>query len=93
MRGPEGEKRTIRKAEECIDDIAQASFERNYERFERELHGRGCGCRNCKREAIREYQKDVDWMTKGTDPVEWYLDDDGNICWYLDNDKLDNLGK
>lgn len=93
MRGPEGEKRTIRKAEECIEDAAQASFEENYARFQRELHGRGCGCINCKRTATREYQKDVDWQTKGKDPIEWYVDDCGEIRWHINSEKFDDLGK
>lgn len=89
----ESEQRVINQAEETIEEASNRSFNRNYERFQKELHGKGCGCRNCKREAVSEYQKDVDFITKGGEPVRWYVDDDGNICWYMDNDKLNNIGK
>lgn len=87
----ENPKRTIRKAEEHIDKVAQDSFERSYEQFEKELHGRGCGCMQCKHIAVREYQKDCDWQSKGKEPVRWSVDKDGNICWHIDHDKLDDL--
>lgn len=87
----EGDPGTIQRAEEIIYEASDRALGDAYERLEVVRHNPQCGCGNCKREAVRDMNQAVDFVSKGKDPVTWYVDDDGEIQYEMYNNKLDDL--
>lgn len=89
----EKEPRYIRQAEEVIDNAAERALGKSYERLEKVRHKPACGCLTCKREAVRDMNDAVDFISKGKDPIEWYVDKKGEIQWRSDQDALNEMIK
>jgi len=88
MANPE---RIIKQAEQVIEDASELSLSKNYSTLQNEREGNGCGCLSCKRTACNELNKDVEFISKGRDPVRWEVDKKGDIVYKVDFDRLNNL--
>lgn len=64
----------IEKAEEHISGYAEGKFVKAFMRVEKEMHGKGCGCPSCKKNAVRDINQWTDFLSKGNYPVKYGLE-------------------
>jgi len=85
--------RIINKALKVIEGYIDERFSSAYVTLDKEMHGRGCGCRNCARTATKEMNEWGKMIAPGNDMPIWRVDKKGRITdkpekgWTLDGGK------
>lgn len=60
-------------ADEVVTDVTDKGFCSTHERVQKEMHGESCGCDNCKKYAVAEFNSWVIWAAGDKFDPEPYL--------------------
>lgn len=75
-------RRIHRQAEEIVSDYSTKRWVGANRRFNREKHGKGCGCLSCAHRVVRNRNEWDEFVSKGNSPVK------GEVCFVNGRPKI-----
>lgn len=69
------------RASKIVDDYAEKRTVEAHLRVNKEMHGKGCGCRRCKESAVEDANSWIEWHSAGNPDMDQYKE---TIKYHID---------
>lgn len=86
-----GHRRAIRKANEVLERKAYEEQEEAYKILQGYLNGRLVETTKRNKKIVKRWNWISKFLSRGKDPVAWYVNESGDICHYIDEGSEDDL--
>jgi len=85
------EKEIIYKANQIVTEYSEGEFSQAFKKLRKEQSGFGCGCWNCAKNAVDEYNSWLEWMSNNSreaDDNKYQIQPKGNSFEIVRNGDL-----